>query len=200
MEVLTGLGLASAAGLNAYVPLLLLGALARWTDLVQLPSAWAWLADPWALGVLGVLLLVEVAADKVPGLDHVNDLLQTLVRPAAGGVVVGAGTGDSTLVADPSSFVSSVDWGPVLAGAAVALAVHLLKAGGRGVLNATTAGVAAPVASTAEDALSVGLTVAALLLPVLVLVLLAVLVWAGVASVRRRSRTRRRRAGAYPVG
>lgn len=195
MEVLTGLGLASAAGLNAYVPLLLLGVLARWTDLVQLPSAWAWLADPWALAVLGVLLVVEVSADKVPGVDHVNDLLQTVVRPASGGMVVGAGTGGGTLVEDPSSFLAGVEWGPVLAGAAVALAVHLLKAGGRGVLNATTAGLAAPVASTAEDVLAVGLTVAALLLPVLVLVLLAVLVWAGVGAARRRSRRR----SAHPV-
>lgn len=198
MELLTGLGLASAAGLNAYVPLLLLGVLARWTDVVQLPSAWAWLSDPWSLAVIGVLLLVELAADKIPGVDHVNDLLQTVVRPAAGGVVVGAGTGSAALVDDPSSFVASVEWGPVLAGAAVALAVHLLKAGGRGVLNATTAGLAAPVASTAEDALSLGLAVAALLLPVLVLVLLMVLVWAGVGATRRRTR-RRQGAGAYRV-
>lgn len=191
MELLTGLGLASAAGLNAYVPLLALGLLARFTDLVQLPSAWAWLQDPWALGVLAVLLVVEVTADKVPGVDHVNDLLQTLVRPVAGGMVVGAGTDQASLVQDPSAWVSSGDWLPVLVGAGIALAVHLLKAGGRTVVNATTAGLGAPVASTAEDVLAVGLSLAALLLPVLVLLLLVVLVW---AVVRGRGRARRRRA------
>lgn len=191
MELLTGLGLASAAGLNAYVPLLALGLLARFTDLVQLPSAWAWLQDPWALGVLAVLLVVEVTADKVPGVDHVNDLLQTLVRPVAGGMVVGAGTDQAPLVQDPSAWVSSGDWLPVLVGAGIALAVHLLKAGGRTVVNATTAGLGAPVASTAEDVLAVGLSLAALLLPVLVLLLLVVLVW---AVVRGRGRARRRRA------
>ncbi|WP_380165535.1 DUF4126 domain-containing protein [Jannaschia sp. R86511] len=190
MELLTGLGLASAAGLNAYVPLLALGLLARWTDLVQLPSAWAWLQDPWALGVLGVLLLVEVTADKVPGVDHVNDLLQTAVRPVSGGLVVGAGTDQASLLQDPSEWVSSGDWVPVLVGAGIALAVHLLKAGGRTVVNATTAGLGAPVASTAEDALAVGLSLAALLLPVLVLLLLVAVVVVVVRGRRRRARLR----------
>lgn len=197
MELLTGLGLASAAGLNAYVPLLALGLLARWTDLVQLPSTWSWLQDPWALGVLGVLLVVEVTADKIPGVDHVNDLLQTVVRPVSGGLAVGAGTDQSSLVQDPSQWVGSGDWVPVLVGAGIALAVHLLKAGGRTVVNATTAGLGAPVASTAEDVLAVGLSLAALLLPVLVLLLLVLLVVLLVRGARRH--TARRRDRAYRV-
>lgn len=200
MEVLTGLGLASAAGLNAYVPLLVLGLLARWTDLVQLPSAWAWLQDPWALGVIGLLLVVEVTADKIPGVDHVNDLLQTAVRPVSGGLVVGAGTDQASLVQDPSQWISSGDWVPVLLGAAVALGVHLLKAGGRTVVNATTAGLGAPVASTAEDVLAVGLSLAALLLPVLVLLLLVLVVVAVVRGRNRRARLRRDLQGPLPTG
>jgi len=200
VELLTGLGLASAAGLNAYIPLLTLGLLARWTDLVQLPSAWAWLQDPWALGIIGVLLVLEVTADKIPGVDHVNDLLQTVVRPVSGGLVVGAGTDQASLVQDPSRWLSSGDWVPVLLGAGVALAVHLLKAGGRTVVNATTAGVGAPVASTAEDALAVGLSLAALLLPVGILLLLVVLVVVLVRGSRRRSRLRRERAAVNRPG
>ncbi len=190
--MLTGLGLASAAGLNAYVPLLALALLARWTDLVQLPGAWAWLQDPWSIGVLVVLLVVEVTADKVPGLDHVNDLVQTAVRPVAGGLVVGAGTDQASLVQDPAAWVSSGDWVPVVLGAGTAFLVHLLKSGSRAVVNTATAGLGAPVASTAEDALAVGLSVAALLLPVLVLVLLVVLV---VTVLRTAARSRRRRRG-----
>ena len=38
VELLTGLGLASAAGLNAYIPLLAMGLLGRFTDLVNLPQ------------------------------------------------------------------------------------------------------------------------------------------------------------------
>ncbi|MGJ7441291.1 DUF4126 domain-containing protein [Aquipuribacter sp. MA13-6] len=200
MELLTGLGLASAAGLNAYVPLLALGLLSRWTDLVQLPSAWAWLQDPWALGIIGLLLVVEVTADKIPGVDHVNDLLQTVVRPVSGGLVVGAGTDQASLVQDPSQWLSSGDWVPVLVGAGIALGVHLLKAGGRTVVNATTAGLGAPVASTAEDVLAVGLSLAALLLPVLVLVLLVVVVVVVVRGRRRRARLRRDRQRPLPTG
>lgn len=200
MELLTGLGLASAAGLNAYIPLLALGLLARWTDLVQLPSAWAWLQDPWALGIIGLLLVVEVTADKIPGVDHVNDLLQTVVRPVSGGLVVGAGTDQASLVQDPSQWLSSGDWVPVLVGAAIAFGVHLLKASGRAVVNATTAGFGAPVASTVEDVLAVGLSLAALLLPVLVLLLLVLLAVAVVRGRNRRARVRRDRQGPLPTG
>ncbi|MEJ5868465.1 DUF4126 domain-containing protein [Pseudokineococcus sp. 5B2Z-1] len=195
MELLTGAGLASAAGLNAWLPLLLLGAAARWTDVVALPDGWAWLSDPGVLAVLAVLLLVEALADKVPGVDHVNDALQTVVRPLAGGVAASAGTGGAdgggaVAAGGDASWLAGVDWTTVLAGAAVALVVHLLKAAGRAAVNATTAGVGAPVASAAEDALSLGLVASALLAPVLVLVALAVLVAVAVAVVRRRRRRR----------
>lgn len=45
MELLTGLGLATAAGLNAYIPLLALGLLSRFTDLVSLPHGYGWLEN-----------------------------------------------------------------------------------------------------------------------------------------------------------
>lgn len=194
MELLTGAGLASAAGLNAWLPLLLLGAAARWTDVVALPDGWAWLSEPGVLAVLAVLLVVEALADKVPGVDHVNDALQTVVRPLAGGVAASAGTGGAggadLAGGDDASWLAGVDWTTVLAGAAVALVVHLLKAAGRAAVNAATAGVGAPVASAAEDALSLGLVASALLAPVLVLAALAVLLAVAVAVVRRRRRRR----------
>ena len=33
--------------------------------------------------VIGALALIEFGVDKVPGLDHVNDLVHTIVRPAS---------------------------------------------------------------------------------------------------------------------
>jgi hypothetical protein len=189
MELLTGFGLASAAGLNAYIPLLMLGLLARFTDLVTLPHGWAWLENGWVMAIVAVLLAVEVVADKIPALDSVNDVIQTFVRPTAGGIVFGSGTAAQTAaVTDPGAFASSGQWIPVAAGVVIALVVHLTKTAVRPVANATTAGVAAPVLSTVEDAASVGLVFVAILLPVLVLVVVAGLAWAVVTLIRRRRR------------
>jgi hypothetical protein len=194
MELLTGLGLASAAGLNAYIPLLALGLLARFTDLVNLPSGFAWLENGWVLVIVAVLLTVEVVADKIPALDSVNDVVQTVVRPTSGGIVFGAGTASQTAaVTDPGAFVSSGQWIPVAIGVAVALVMHLTKTAVRPVANVATAGVAAPVLSTFEDVTSIGLVFAAILLPVLVLVALVVIGWAAFTlwrRSRRRSSTR----------
>ncbi len=193
IEALTGSGLAAAAGLNAYIPMLALGLLARFTDVVGLPSGWAWLENPWVLGILGALLVVEVIADKVPAVDHINDVVQTAVRPAAGGIVFGSGTATETpAMSDPGGFLASGGWVPVAIGIVLALTVHLGKAGTRGVANAATIGVAAPVLSTAEDVSSVLLVVAAILLPGLVAVLLIGLI-VGLVLLARTARKRRAR-------
>ncbi|ADL48622.1 DUF4126 domain-containing protein [Micromonospora aurantiaca] len=201
LEVLTGSGLAASAGLNAYIPLLLMGLLSRYTDLVELPSGWQWLGNGWVVLILAVLLAVEVVADKVPVVDHVNDVVQTVVRPTAGGLAFGAGAGSETVtVSDPDTFFSTHQWVPVVVGVLIALGVHLLKAAARPVINATTAGVGAPVASTAEDATSVVMSVVALLLPVLVLVFLVALVFFVPWLFRRRRERRRERAAARAAG
>jgi hypothetical protein len=189
MEFLTGLGLASASGLNAYIPLLAMGLLARVTDLVNLPHGWAWLENGWVLTIVAVLLAVEIVADKIPALDSVNDVIQTFVRPTSGGIVFGAGTASQTAaVTDPGAFVASGQWIPIAIGVVVALVMHLTKTAVRPVANVATAGVAAPVLSTFEDITSVGLVFAAILLPVLVLVALALIVWAAFTLWRRRRR------------
>ncbi|MGW0159033.1 DUF4126 domain-containing protein [Mycobacterium sp. NPDC003323] len=191
MELLTGFGLATAAGLNAYIPLLALGLLSRFTDLVSLPAGWAWLENGWVMAIVAVLLLVEVVADKVPALDSVNDVVQTFVRPTAGGIVFGSGTAAQTAtVTDPGAFAQSGQWIPVAIGIVIALVVSLTKSTVRPAANVATAGVAAPVLSTVEDVASIGLVFAAILLPVLVLVAVAALVWAAVMLIRRRRRGR----------
>lgn len=192
MELLTGLGLATAAGLNAYIPLLALGLLSRFTDLVTLPHGWAWLENGWVMTIVTVLLVVEIVADKVPALDSVNDAIQTFVRPTAGGIVFGSGTAAQTsAVTDPGAFAQSGQWIPVVIGVIVALAVSLTKSAVRPAANVATAGVAAPVLSTVEDGVSVGLVFLAILLPVLVLVVLALMAWAAWRIMRRRRRRRR---------
>jgi Domain of unknown function (DUF4126) len=137
--------------------------------------------------IVAVLLVIEVVADKIPALDSVNDAIQTFVRPTAGGIVFGSGTAAQTsAVADPGAFAQSGQWIPVVIGVVVALVVSLTKSAVRPAANVATAGMAAPVLSTAEDATSLSLVFVAILIPVLVLVAAVLLVWAAVALLRRR--------------
>ncbi|MDQ4137417.1 MAG: DUF4126 domain-containing protein [Actinomycetota bacterium] len=191
LEFLAGTGLAAAAGLNAYVPMLVLGLGGRFFDFVQLPAGWTWLENEWVLGILGVLLVIEFVADKIPAVDTVNDWIQTVVRPASGGIVFGGGAlSETATVTDPAAFLESNAWVPVVTGILIALAVHLMKALLRPVLNAATFGMAAPVMSFAEDVGAVGLSLLALLVPILVVLALAGLV-VGVVLLVRHARRRR---------
>jgi hypothetical protein len=189
--MLTGAGLATSAGLNAYIPLLAVGLLDRYTGLVNLPPSWHWLANGWVVAILTVLLAIEVVADKVPMVDHVNDVIQTVVRPTAGGLAFGAASDTQTvMVKDPGQFFSGHQWVPIAIGVLISLTVHGAKASVRPVVNTTTAGFGAPVVSTIEDIGSVVMSLVAILLPVLVLVLLVGMV-AGFWGLRRRRRRRR---------
>ncbi|MCY7412436.1 MAG: DUF4126 domain-containing protein [Salinibacterium sp.] len=191
LEILAGTGLAIAAGLNAYIPLLVLGLAGRFLDFVVLPGGWSWLENEWVLVILGVLLVIELVADKVPVVDSVNDWIQTLVRPAAGGIAFGTGSATETaVITDPASFFSSNAWVPVAVGVGLALATHLVKMAARPALNAVTAGVAAPIVSTVEDVSSVALSLFALLIPVLVVVVVGGLIAAAITLFRRARRKR----------
>lgn len=186
---MTGFGLASAAGLNAYIPLLSMGLLDRYTTLVNLPQGWSWLANGWVIAIVAVLLAVEIVADKIPALDSVNDTVQTFVRPTSGGIVFGSGTAAQTpAVTNPAEFVHTGQWVPVAIGIVTALVVHLTKTTVRPAANVATAGVAAPVLSTIEDITSFGLTFVAILIPALVLIILVAMIWAAVWLLRRRRR------------
>ncbi|WP_144120388.1 DUF4126 domain-containing protein [Catellatospora sichuanensis] len=191
LELLTGTGLATAAGLNAYIPLLVIGMLDRYTNLINLPSAWSWLSNGWVLLILAVLLAIEFVADKVPVVDSVNDVVQTVVRPTAGGMAFAAGSGSETVtVTDPSALWTQKLWIPIVIGLLIALTVHSTKAVARPVMNAATLGVAAPVVSTVEDGASASLSVVAIIIPFLVVVFLIGLVW-WMMTVSRRRRQRR---------
>jgi uncharacterized membrane protein len=192
LELLTGTGLAAAAGLNAYIPLLLVGLSSRFLDWIQLPPAWAWLENEWVLVVLGVLFVIEIVADKIPVVDSVNDWIQTIVRPAAGGILFGSGTASPTVaVTDPAEFFASNQWVPIVIGIVLSLVVHAGKTFTRPAANAVTAGVAAPVLSTLEDVASVVLSLLAILVPVLVIAAVIGLAIGLVALLRRMRRRRR---------
>ncbi len=178
--LLTGLGLAAAAGLNAYIPLLIAGLLAHF-EVITLGSPYDVLGSTPALIILAVLLTVEILADKIPAVDSVNDVVQTFIRPASGAVLF-AGA-----LAPDSQWAQALG---LIAGLVTAGAVHSAKAATRPVVNVGTAGAGAPVVSTAEDIFSVILTVAAIFVPLLVLVLLGVLIYVFDRAWRRLRRRR----------
>lgn len=184
-----GTGLAASAGLNAYIPLLLVGLLARFTDVITLPASWNWIEDPWVLGIVGVLITVEFFADKIPVVDHINDFIQTFIRPTSGGIMFGASSGSQTaLVTDPAQYYESKQWVPVVSGVVISLVVHLMKAGIRAGVNSMTLGFGAPVMSVAEDTVSVGMSLAAILAPFLVILFLLLIVVLFIWARRRRKR------------
>ncbi|HEX7540753.1 MAG TPA: DUF4126 domain-containing protein, partial [Anaerolineales bacterium] len=75
--IMTAFGLSASAGLNAYIPLLVVGVIAHYTDWIKLNTPYDLLANPWVLIVVGVLLIIEMLADKIPAVNHVNDIIQT---------------------------------------------------------------------------------------------------------------------------
>ena len=199
MDFLTGTGLAASAGLNAYVPLLAVGLLDRYSTAIDLGPGYAWLSNGWVLIILTVLLALEIVADKVPAVDSINDIVQTIVRPTSGGIVFGStavsqiagmNIGGTDTVTDPAAYAQSGAWISVVAGVVIALVIHLLKSGARPIVNTFSGGLGAPAVSTAEDVTSVLLVVAAVFLPILVLIFLLALA----AFVLWLLKLRRRRA------
>ncbi len=192
LELITGVTLAAAAGLNAYIPLLGLGLLSRFTDIMELPTGWLWLEHDWALWTVGALLALEILVDKVPALDSVNDVVQTVVRPASGGMVFAAGSASSTVaVEDPSALISSAQFWPFMLGIVIALIPHVLKAVARPILNVLTAGAGAVVVSAFEDLGAALLTVLAVIVPVIALLLLILVAVLLVRRLRRALAERR---------
>lgn len=200
IELLIGSSLAASAGLNAWMPLFLLGLSDRFIPAVDLPSGWSWLSSDISLWVIGALLLLEIVADKIPVLDSFNDIVHSVLRPASGGIAFGAGSSAQTLaVDDPSSFFADNAWVPIVVGIGIALAVHVVKALGRVAANTVTGGIAAPVLSTAEDGASFLLAAAAILVPLLAGVLLIALIIGVVVMTKRRRARRQATAADSPI-
>ncbi|MGE5603572.1 MAG: DUF4126 domain-containing protein [Nitrososphaerales archaeon] len=183
IEVLAAFGLSAATGLNAYLPLLIVGLLARFTDLITLSAPWNTLENPWVLGVLFVLLVIETVADKVPAVDSVNDVIQTVIRPLAGAIIFAA---NGNVISDMSPVLG------MICGLIAAGGVHTIKATARPVISVTTAGVANPAVSLLEDIVSGTTAVVAIVVPVLaaifVLFFAGLIIWFFVRRRRKRAR------------
>jgi hypothetical protein len=134
--------------------------IARFTDWIQLNAPWNTLESWWIIGLLVVLSLIEFFADKVPAINHVNDAIQTFVRPAAGAIVFAA----SAQVVTEIHPVLSLAAGLIVAGG-----VHAIKSLAiRPAVTATTGGAGNVPVSIAEDVLSTVLSILSVLVPVVI--------------------------------
>jgi hypothetical protein len=185
--IFAAFGLSAATGLNAYLPLLIVGLLARFTDIVTLSAPWNTLENPWVLGVLFVLLVVETVADKVPAVDSVNDVIQTVIRPTAGAILFAA---SGNVISEMSPVLA------MICGILAAGAVHSLKATVRPAITATTAGIGNPIVSVMEDVVSGATTLVAILIPAVAALFVLVLVLLVGWFLIRRYRSRQLRAEA----
>ncbi len=181
MDIFSAFGLSASAGLNAYIPLLVVGLLARYTNAIKLTAPWDTLTEPWVLLVLAVLLLIEIVADKIPAVNHFNDALQTFIRPIAGAIIFAA---SAHIITDLHPIVA------MICGLFVAGTVHGVKALAiRPAVTATTGGTANPIVSTAEDLFATVLSIVAILIPVvlgaLICIVSAWIIWLILRRINR---------------
>jgi hypothetical protein len=182
LSLMSAFGLSTAAGLNAYLPLLTVGLLARYTSLIHLNQPFDALSHPIVLLVIGVLALLDFIGDKIPAVDHTLHAVGLVVAPVAGAILfmaTNSGTGSvSPLLA-------------AICGVLVAGATHGARATARPLATVSTAGVANPVVSFFEDVTSLVLSVLAILVPVLAFLLVLVFAFLMVMLFRRVLRRRR---------
>jgi len=172
-------GLSTAAGLNAYLPLLIVGLVARYTNLIHLNEPFSLLSHPVVLLVIAVLALLDCVGDNIPAVDHTLHAAGLIIAPVAGAILFMAVNGQTGSVSPLLAAICGV----ILAGG-----THSARATARPLATVSTAGIANPVISFFEDVTSLALSVVAIILPVLAFILVVIFVILMVMLVRRLRR------------
>jgi hypothetical protein len=161
-----GIGLAAACGFRVFVPLLALGLAGRF-GLLPLAPGFEWLASPAALVAFSVATLLEIAAYKIPWLDHALDALATPAALFAGVLSVAAVTaGLPPAVRVSLSLIAGGGTAALVQGATV---LARLKS------TSVTGGLANPILALAELAASAVTSLLAVLVPLLAVTLVFLL-------------------------
>ncbi len=181
--IMTAFGLSASAGLNAYIPLLVVGVIAHYTDWINLNPPYDMLANPWVLIVVSVLLIIEMLADKIPAVNHVNDIIQTGIRPAAGAIIFAA---SAHVITDVHPVIA------IVLGLLVSGGVHVVKSAAvRPAVTATTGGAANVPVSIAEDVAATALSILSIVIPILVVVFLTIFIALIIWWIWRRAQRNR---------
>ena len=165
-QIAMGISLAACAGLRAFLPMFVVGIAGR-LDYIPLTSFFEWLESWPALTVFGVAVLAELLADKFPVIDNALDVVQSFVKPIAGMILA------ASVLTELTPLQASV-FG-IVAGGSAAGTVHLAKAKTRLVSSVATVGTGNPLLSFVEDVLAFVGSLAAMLAPLIALLLLMLL-------------------------
>jgi hypothetical protein len=166
-NIFTAFGLSASAGLNAYIPLLVVALLAKYTDLINLQEPWSAISSWRVIGVMIFLSVIEFLADKIPAVNHVNDVIQSFVRPTAGAIVFAA---TANQIGDVNPTLG------LIAGLLVAGSVHTVKSLiVRPAVTAATGGVGNVPVSMAEDAASTAVSFLSIIVPVIAVCVVIIL-------------------------
>ena len=158
------MGASWVSGINLYAAVATLGLLGRFAHL-KLPGDLDVVTNWWVIGVALFLFVIEFIADKIQLVDSVWDIIHTFIRIPAGAVLAATAFGD---------FDRSVQVIALLLGGGLALSSHGTKAATRALINTSPEPVSNIVVSLGEDLLAVVTVAAAVFLPVVVFLIIAV--------------------------
>lgn len=159
------LGFAFAAGLNLYATVALIGLASRLGWIAGLPPAVQGIENPVLLITAAALYLVEFFIDKIQYADTVWDIIHTIIRPVASGLLVFAALTEAS---------APIQFGAAVLATVTAFGAHGLKAGLRLILNIRPRKYLTRLVSLLEDLFAVALAVAVLMYPVIALGIVAV--------------------------
>ena len=187
LNIFSAFGLSASAGLNAYIPLLIVALLAKFTNLIHLNHPWDALTSWWVIGLLVLLCMLEFFTDKIPAVNHINDAIQTFIRPAAGAILFAA---SAKVVTDVHPILS------LALGLLVSGSVHTVKSVAvRPAVTATTAGVGNIPISILEDLIATVVSFLSVVIPVLIAgFLILISAWIIWRLVRRKAKYSRARS------
>jgi Domain of unknown function (DUF4126) len=172
LSVGVGLGLAAAAGLRVFLPLLLLGSAAR-VGWIPLADGYEWLASGAGLSALGIATVLEIGGYYIPWIDNLLDLV-------AGPSAVVAGILATAAVA--TELPPAVRWAiAIIAGGGTAGIVQSLTTVARLKSSVLTGGLGNAGLATVEWVASLGASLVAIVFPAV-----AMLFVVGVFLIGRR--------------